>query len=137
LLAQLRSHSHASRRQPVVPDRQHDPDDYSVRHRTAFRQVGGASMSGSVVNPIRARGIRKSFGALEVLKGVDLDLAKGEVLCILGPSGSGKSTLLRCINHLEQPDRGMIELNGVPVGYRLSGTAFRELPEREIQKQRA
>ncbi|MGB3812561.1 MAG: amino acid ABC transporter ATP-binding protein [Shinella sp.] len=94
-------------------------------------------MSGSVVNPIRARGIRKSFGALEVLKGVDLDLAKGEVLCILGPSGSGKSTLLRCINHLEQPDRGMIELNGVPVGYRLSGTTFRELPEREIQKQRA
>ncbi len=94
-------------------------------------------MSGAVVNPIRARGIRKSFGTLEVLKGVDLDLAKGEVLCILGPSGSGKSTLLRCINHLERPDGGMIELHGVPVGYRLSGTKFHELPEREIQKQRA
>ena len=94
-------------------------------------------MSAAAVNPIRARGIRKSFGSLEVLKGVDLDLAKGEVLCILGPSGSGKSTLLRCINHLERPDGGMIELNGVPVGYRLSGTKFHELPEREIQKQRA
>jgi len=94
-------------------------------------------MNNDAMNPIRARGIRKSFGALEVLKGVDLDLARGEVLCILGPSGSGKSTLLRCVNHLERPDRGMVELNGVPVGYRLVGTKFRELPEREIQKQRA
>ncbi len=83
-------------------------------------------MSGAVVNPIRARGIRKSFGTLEVLKGVDLDLAKGEVLCILGPSGSGKSTLLRCINHLERPDGGMIEgvtyaLDAAITPYRLDG----------------
>jgi polar amino acid transport system ATP-binding protein len=89
------------------------------------------------VQQIRARGIRKSFGSLEVLKGVDLDLFTGEVLCILGPSGSGKSTLLRCLNHLERPDGGMVEFQGVPVGYRLAGTKFRELSERELQKQRA
>lgn len=94
-------------------------------------------MSDLSQNPIRARGIRKSFGSLAVLKGVDLDLAKGEVLCILGPSGSGKSTLLRCINHLEQPDAGMVLLHGVPVGYRQVGSKFRELREAEIQKQRA
>lgn len=86
--------------------------------------------------PIRARGIRKSFGTLEVLKGVDLDLGKGEVLCILGPSGSGKSTLLRCLNHLERPDAGMVEFEGHPVGYRLSGGTFHTLPDHEVQKQR-
>ncbi|WP_318011623.1 amino acid ABC transporter ATP-binding protein [Mesorhizobium sp. CO1-1-8] len=94
-------------------------------------------MMDAAVTPIRARGIRKSFGALEVLKGVDLDLGKGEVLGILGPSGSGKSTLLRCINHLERPDGGMVEFHGVPVGYKRVGNKFRELPERDIQKQRA
>ena len=93
-------------------------------------------MRDDVIAPIRARGIRKSFGTLEVLKGVDLDLAKGEVLCILGPSGSGKSTLLRCINHLERPDGGMVLLHGVPVGYRHVGNRFLELREHEIQKQR-
>ncbi len=87
-------------------------------------------------NPIRARGIRKSYGQLDVLKGVDLDLATGEVLCILGPSGSGKSTLLRCLNHLERPDGGMVLLHGEPVGYRKVGDKFWELPEKGIQKQR-
>jgi polar amino acid transport system ATP-binding protein len=57
---------------------------------------------------VRIRGLRKSFGDLEVLKGVDLDVAKGEVVVILGPSGSGKSTLLRCINRLEQPTGGEV-----------------------------
>lgn len=87
-------------------------------------------------NPIRARGIRKSYGLLDVLKGVDLDLSTGEVLCILGPSGSGKSTLLRCLNHLERPNGGMVLLHGQPVGYRKVGDKFWELPEKEIQKQR-
>ena len=58
------------------------------------------------------RDIHKSFGALEVLKGVDLDVEKGEVVCILGPSGSGKSTLLRCVNLLEPPEDGDIYLEG-------------------------
>ncbi|MGE0066894.1 MAG: amino acid ABC transporter ATP-binding protein [Solirubrobacterales bacterium] len=58
------------------------------------------------------RGIHKRFGELEVLKGVDLDVAKGEVICVLGPSGSGKSTLLRCVNLLEPPEAGEIFLEG-------------------------
>jgi polar amino acid transport system ATP-binding protein len=61
---------------------------------------------------LRLQSVRKRFGALEVLKGVDLDVAKGEVVCILGPSGSGKSTLLRCVNLLEPPEEGEIFLEG-------------------------
>jgi ABC-type polar amino acid transport system ATPase subunit len=61
---------------------------------------------------VRLRGVHKRFGNLEVLKGVDLDVAKGEVVCILGPSGSGKSTLLRCVNLLAPPEAGEIFLEG-------------------------
>jgi len=61
---------------------------------------------------IRLEGIHKRFGALEVLKGVDLHVAKGEVVCILGPSGSGKSTFLRCVNLLEPPEQGDIYIEG-------------------------
>jgi len=61
---------------------------------------------------LRLQGICKRFGALEVLKGIDLDVAKGEVICVLGPSGSGKSTLLRCVNLLEPPEEGEIFLEG-------------------------
>jgi len=61
---------------------------------------------------VRLEEIHKRFGDLEVLKGVNLDVAKGEVVCILGPSGSGKSTLLRCVNLLEPPERGEIFLEG-------------------------
>jgi polar amino acid transport system ATP-binding protein len=61
---------------------------------------------------LRLASVHKSYGHLEVLKGVDLDVAKGEVVCILGPSGSGKSTLLRCVNLLEPPEQGEIFLEG-------------------------
>jgi polar amino acid transport system ATP-binding protein len=61
---------------------------------------------------LRLEGIHKRFGKLEVLRGIDLDVAKGEVVCVLGPSGSGKSTLLRCVNLLEPPERGEIYLEG-------------------------
>jgi polar amino acid transport system ATP-binding protein len=61
---------------------------------------------------VRLEGIHKRFGDLEVLKGIDLDVAKGEVVCILGPSGSGKSTLLRCVNLLEPPEQGEIFIEG-------------------------
>jgi polar amino acid transport system ATP-binding protein len=61
---------------------------------------------------LRLKGIHKRFGRLEVLKGVDLEVAKGEVICILGPSGSGKSTLLRCVNLLEPPEQGEIFIEG-------------------------
>jgi polar amino acid transport system ATP-binding protein len=61
---------------------------------------------------LKLEGIHKRFGDLEVLRGVDLDVTKGEVVCVLGPSGSGKSTLLRCVNLLEPPERGEIFLEG-------------------------
>jgi ABC-type polar amino acid transport system ATPase subunit len=61
---------------------------------------------------VQLKGIHKRFGALEVLKGVDLNVGKGEVVCVLGPSGSGKSTLLRCVNLLEPPEEGEIFLEG-------------------------
>jgi polar amino acid transport system ATP-binding protein len=61
---------------------------------------------------IELRGIRKSFGKVDVLNGVDLEIAPREVICLIGPSGSGKSTLLKCINMLQPPDAGTIRLNG-------------------------
>ena len=64
---------------------------------------------------LQLEGVEKRFGALEVLRGIDLDLAKGEVVCVLGPSGSGKSTLLRCINLLEPPNGGRILLEGTEI----------------------
>jgi polar amino acid transport system ATP-binding protein len=64
---------------------------------------------------IQMHGVRKSFGALEVLKGVDGHVSKGEVVCIIGPSGSGKSTILRCINGLERYDGGTIHVDGQQV----------------------
>jgi polar amino acid transport system ATP-binding protein len=68
---------------------------------------------------IRIEGLRKSFGATEVLRGIDLSVARGEVLCVIGPSGSGKSTLLRCINFLEEPTSGLVYVDGEPIGYRV------------------
>ncbi len=68
---------------------------------------------------IRIEALRKSFGAFEVLKGIDLRVARGEVVCLIGPSGSGKSTLLRCINFLEEPTSGLVYLDGEPIGYRV------------------
>ncbi|MGE8618037.1 MAG: amino acid ABC transporter ATP-binding protein, partial [Achromobacter spanius] len=61
---------------------------------------------------IELRGVRKSFGSLEVLKGIDADVSKGEVVCVIGPSGSGKSTILRCINGLERYNAGRITVDG-------------------------
>ena len=82
-------------------------------------------------------GLRKSFGPLEVLKGVDLEVRRGEVVCILGPSGSGKTTLLRCINHLETINGGLLEVDGEFIGYKRDGLRFREMSPREIARQRS
>jgi polar amino acid transport system ATP-binding protein len=82
------------------------------------------------------RGIHKSFGTLEVLKGLDLRVQAGEVVVVLGPSGSGKSTLLRAINHLEKVDQGYVSIDGDLLGYRRVGDKLHELKEREILKQR-
>jgi polar amino acid transport system ATP-binding protein len=86
---------------------------------------------------VRAEEVRKRFGRLEVLRGVSLEVAAGEVLCLLGPSGSGKSTFLRCINHLEKIDGGRLAVDGELVGYRESGDKLYELREREIAAKRA
>jgi polar amino acid transport system ATP-binding protein len=85
---------------------------------------------------VRVRGLRKSFGGQRVLDGVDLDVAEGSVTVLLGPSGSGKSTLLRCVNHLERPDAGFVEVAGEVVGYRYRDGRLHELPAREITRQR-
>ncbi|MGZ0150858.1 amino acid ABC transporter ATP-binding protein [Kribbella sp. WER1] len=86
---------------------------------------------------IDVRGVHKSFGDLEVLKGIDLEVPAGDVTVILGPSGSGKSTLLRSINHLEKVDRGLIRIDGELIGYRRRGDKLHELREREILRQRS
>jgi polar amino acid transport system ATP-binding protein len=86
---------------------------------------------------LRVSGVRKRFGANEVLKGVDLVVERGEVMCIIGPSGSGKSTLLRSMNHLEEIDGGRVELDGELVGYRQRGNRYVTLPEKELAAQRA
>ncbi|USX55211.1 amino acid ABC transporter ATP-binding protein [Lentzea sp. HUAS12] len=85
---------------------------------------------------IEVLNVHKSFGALEVLRGVSLNVAAGEVVVVLGPSGSGKSTLLRTINHLEKVNRGYITIDGDLIGYRRRGGKLHELKEPEILKQR-
>jgi polar amino acid transport system ATP-binding protein len=86
---------------------------------------------------VRAEQVRKSFGANEVLKGVDLDVGRGEVMCVIGPSGSGKTTLLRCINHLEKIDSGRLTVDGELVGYEQRGENLYELTDREVARMRA
>jgi polar amino acid transport system ATP-binding protein len=80
--------------------------------------------------------VHKYFGNLCALKNVSIDLAKGEVLCVIGPSGSGKSTFLRCINQLEKIDQGAIWIDGELVGFRRDGDALYELSDKEIAQQR-
>jgi polar amino acid transport system ATP-binding protein len=86
---------------------------------------------------VRAEAVCKRFDHLTVLKGIDLEVAPREVLCILGPSGSGKSTFLRCINHLERIDAGRLWVDGELVGYRAAAGKLYELREREIARRRS
>ncbi|NUR88197.1 MAG: amino acid ABC transporter ATP-binding protein [Nonomuraea sp.] len=85
---------------------------------------------------VHARAVRKSFGHLEVLKGIDLEVRAGEVVVVLGPSGSGKSTFLRCVNHLETIDGGAIHVDGELIGFEAAGGRVRHLGNREITRQR-
>jgi polar amino acid transport system ATP-binding protein len=86
---------------------------------------------------VKSEGVHKRFGRLEVLKGIDLEVRPGEVMCMLGPSGSGKSTFLRCINHLEKIDAGRLSVDGELVGYRQQGDKIYELRDREVARKRA
>ena len=83
-----------------------------------------------------AANVHKSFGNLEVLRGITMDVQRGEVVCIIGPSGSGKTTFVRCINHLETIDRGSITVEGKLVGYRIVGDRLIEEREAAIAVQR-
>lgn len=85
---------------------------------------------------VKAEAVCKSFGALEVLKGITLEIGKGEVLVMVGPSGSGKSTFLRCINHLEQVNAGRLYVDGELIGYRERGGKLHEMSPRDAAKQR-
>ncbi|MEO3749276.1 amino acid ABC transporter ATP-binding protein [Streptomyces sp. B6B3] len=85
---------------------------------------------------VLAERVHKSFGHIEVLKGIDLQVRAGEVCCVVGPSGSGKSTFLRCINHLEKINAGRLYVDGRLVGYRQKGDRLYEMREREVAEQR-
>jgi polar amino acid transport system ATP-binding protein len=85
---------------------------------------------------VKAESVCKNFGALQVLKGITLEVGKGEVLCMVGPSGSGKSTFLRCINHLEEVNAGRLYVDGDLIGYRERGAKLHEMSPRDAAKQR-
>jgi polar amino acid transport system ATP-binding protein len=85
---------------------------------------------------VKADSVRKSFGRLNVLKGIDLEVAPKEVFCLIGPSGSGKSTILRCINRLERIDGGRLWVDGALVGYHERGGRLHEMRDREVAAQR-
>src|SRR5690348_11322632 len=91
----------------------------------------------AAVPMVNADHVHKRFGRLEVLKGIDLEVRRGEVMCMLGPSGSGKSTFLRCINHLEKINAGRLSVDGELVGYREAGGKLHELRESEVARKRA
>ena len=86
---------------------------------------------------ISAQNVHKSFGQLEVLKGIDLEVQPGEVACLLGPSGSGKSTFLRCVNHLDKATAGRLYVDGELIGYREKNGTLYEISEKEAAEQRS
>jgi polar amino acid transport system ATP-binding protein len=86
---------------------------------------------------LRAQAVHKSYGRLEVLRGIDLEVAPREVMCLIGPSGSGKSTFLRCINHLEKIDAGKLFVDGELVGYQQRGEKLHELPDSDVCRKRS
>jgi polar amino acid transport system ATP-binding protein len=86
---------------------------------------------------VKAENVHKRFGQLEVLKGLSLEVAPSEVVCMIGPSGSGKTTFLRCVNHLERINAGRLWFDGQLMGYREEGDTLYEVRESEIARRRA
>jgi polar amino acid transport system ATP-binding protein len=86
---------------------------------------------------VEVRDVHKSYGGVEVLRGVNLTVVRGEVTCLIGPSGSGKSTLLRCINHLEKHDAGELRVDGDLVGYEARGGKLYERNDKQICAERS
>jgi ABC-type polar amino acid transport system ATPase subunit len=93
--------------------------------------------SGGPIPMVKAEQVWKSFGSVDVLKGIDLVVFPGQTFVLLGPSGGGKSTLLACINHLETIDAGRIWVDGDLMGYRERGDALHEMRPRDVARQRA
>ena len=91
---------------------------------------------GDGVGTVYARALRKSFGDRVVLDRIDLDVACGEIVCLIGPSGSGKSTLLRCVDGLEEIDRGILRVNGEDLGFREDDATYQALTRKELAAQR-
>ncbi len=85
---------------------------------------------------VRAEQVHKSYGPVQVLRGIDLKVMPGQVFCLVGPSGSGKSTFLRCINHLEKINAGRLYVDGKLVGYKEKGGKLHELRDHEVAEQR-
>jgi len=85
---------------------------------------------------VLAEQVHKSFGRIEVLKGIDLEVQPREVMCLVGPSGSGKSTFLRCINHLEKIDAGRLYVDGELIGYHDRGDRLHEMRDKDVSAQR-
>jgi polar amino acid transport system permease protein len=115
----------------------------STPHETASDDIPSSTSqarmpdSPSVRPMLRAEGVTKSYGEQKVLKGIDLEVQRGQVVCLIGPSGSGKTTFLRCINHLERIDGGRLAVDGDYVGYRLRGDdRLVEIREADICRQR-
>src|SRR6266536_383802 len=86
---------------------------------------------------VKSEGVHKSFGRVEVLRGIDLEVAPRDVIVIIGPSGSGKSTFLRCINHLEKINAGRLSVDGELVGYHQRGDKIHELHDKDVARKRA
>lgn len=104
-----------------------------------FQRVMNAenSVASPEIPMVQAIGVEKRFGKNKVLKGVDVEVSKGEVVCLIGASGSGKSTFLRCINHLENIDDGIIWVEDYPVGYRVDGDKLYEQSSAQITRSRS
>jgi polar amino acid transport system ATP-binding protein len=105
---------------------------------SSAHEVRVTSLAADATRPmVKAEGVHKSFGRLEVLKGIDLEVKEREVFCLIGPSGSGKSTFLRCINHLEHIDAGRLYVDGELVGYTRKGERLHELKDKEVCAKRS
>src|SRR5712691_8077217 len=108
------------------------------RRRRSCRCLSPEGIDDMSTTPmVKAEAVHKSFGRLEVLRGIDLVVSPGEVMCMIGPSGSGKSTFLRCINHLEKIDAGRLYVDGELVGYTQRGDRLYELPDPEVCRKRS
>jgi len=118
----------------ALPETQAQAQTADVAPASATRATTATTTP--VTPMVEALDVHKSYGRVEVLKGITLKVMPREVMCLIGPSGSGKSTFLRCINHLEKINAGRLSVDGELVGYQQRGSRLHELHEREVARQR-